>query len=237
MTDTVERPALVGNCWVLVGGIFYLTEWVAILGSAAVGIGEFATFDLPQEDLLDSYVGNVDAVAMMAGWFSLCLLGRVLLFVGLRTALADSGMRHPLMDFAVVASAVSVTLEVATYAVATAAADLANPDDVSAMVVLDRAAAWMNTMLIGGLGVAVLCSVWCMWRSGLFSMPLNVLGLVSGIGIVGAQLTISPSMVTLNTILWASPLLFWVWMLWAGVVLWRRTPRTSDVPTDTMVQP
>ena len=37
--DVAERT-LVGNRWVLVGGVGYLLEWVAIIWVGALGIGE-----------------------------------------------------------------------------------------------------------------------------------------------------------------------------------------------------
>ena len=45
--------------------------------------------------------------------------------------------------------------------------------------------------------------------------------------IIGVQLTVAPAMQTLFDILFAFPILFWVWMLWAGVLCWRRTPRPA----------
>jgi hypothetical protein len=223
------RPALIGdkligNKWVLAGGVLYLLEWVAIIGAGFAGVGESVAVGASPQELLDSYVGNVDAVALMAGWFSICLLGRVLFFIGLRSALGASGRGHLLMDFAIAAAAVSVTLEVAAYALASAAADLADAQDTAAMVVLDRAGGWLNQVIAGGLGVAIVCAVWCMWRSGLFSTALNIAGAVGGTGILLAQLSIAPSMSTLFSIVGWAPLVFWVWMIWAGVVLWRRAP-------------
>ena len=230
MTDAVGRPALVGNRWVLAGGIMYLLEWVAIIGTALVGAGENTGRTASVDELLGSYLGHVDSIAFMAGWLTLVLLGRVLIFVGLRTALIDSGAgRHPLMDFAVVASAVSVTLEMATFGLATAAADLADQDDPGAMVALDRASEWMFATVGGGLAVAILCSVWCMWRSGLFSTALNVVGAAAGAGLVVAQLSMAPSLSTVYLVAGFAPMVFWVWMLWAGVVLWRRTPSRQEV--------
>ena len=58
---------------------------------------------------------------------------------------------------------------------------------------IDQAGAGLNLMIGGGLGVAILCAAYVMWRSGLFSLPLNLLGAVSGAAIVGAQLTVAPS--------------------------------------------
>jgi hypothetical protein len=60
-------------------------------------------------DPLDSYVGNVDAAALMAGWFSICLLGRVLFNVALRSALVAFGCGHLLMDLVTAARAVGST--------------------------------------------------------------------------------------------------------------------------------
>ncbi len=230
MGDVSTRPVLTGNRYALTGGVIYLLEWVAIIGTGVVGVSVTASTDAAAGDLLRSYTGHADAVAFMAGWFSLCLLGRILFFIGIRSALADSGVRSSaLMDFAVAAAAVSVTLEIAAYGLATAAADLADSADPTAMVLLDRAAGWLNMTIAGGLGVAIVVSASLMWRSGLFSTPLNVLGVVSGVGICLAQLSISPSMSTIFDILGWSPLLFWVWMVWAGVVLWRRTPSRNSL--------
>lgn len=108
-----DRQNLAGNRWVLVGGVVYLLEWVAIIGTGMVGLGSVVTRGLTEAELVESYGGQVDAASFMAGWFAVVLLGRILVFVGLRRALTDSGHAHPLMDLAVVASAVSVTLEVA----------------------------------------------------------------------------------------------------------------------------
>jgi hypothetical protein len=163
----------------------------------------------------------------MAGWFAVVLLGRILLFVGLRHALADSGHGHPLMDLAVAAAAVSVTLEIASYGLAASASAPAAEGDEAATLWVDQAAVGLNMMIGGGLGVAILCSAYCMWRSGLFSLPLNVVGGVSGLAITGAQLSVAPATQTLFDVLYVFPILFWVWMLWAGVVCWRRTPTAT----------
>ncbi len=222
-STAVSDRTLVGNRWVLVGGVVYLLEWVAIIWVGVLGVGETVTRDTSRADLLDSYVGHEDAVTSMAGWFAVVLLGRILLFIGLRQALSDSGYRHPLMDFAVAAATVSVTIEVASYGMGAAAGDLAR-DDEAAMFALDRAALGVNLVGFGGLGLAITCAAYCMWRSGLFPAVLNVFGVVSGVAIIGAQLSVAPSLQTLFDILFAFPLMFWVWMLWAGVLCWRRTP-------------
>lgn len=127
----------------------------------------------------------------MAGWFAVVLLGRVLVFLGLRKALADSCRSHVLLDLAVVSAAVSVTLEIASYGLAAAAADSAAAGDRAGTVVLDAAGAGLNLMIGGGLGVAILAVRHVMTRSGLFPTALNVLGWLSGAAIVGAQLSVA----------------------------------------------
>jgi len=224
MTAITHERNLVGNRWVLVGGVVYLLEWVAIVWVGALGIGETVVRGGSIDDLTDSYVGHQDALTTMAGWFAVVLLFRILLFIGLRQALADSGYRHLLLDFAVAAAAVSVTLEVASYGLGGAAAWMAERGEEDAMLALDQAAAGINLMLAGGLGVAIVCASYCMWQSHLFPTVLNVIGLVSGVAIVGAQLSVAPALQSVFDVLFFFPLLFWIWMLWAGVLLWRRTP-------------
>jgi hypothetical protein len=228
MSET--RAELVGNRWMLVGGIVYLLEWVAIIGTGMVGLGSVVTRGSSESELLESYGGHVDSASFMAGWFAVVLLGRVLVFVGLRRALADSGRAHPLMDLAVVAAAVSVTLEIASYGLAVGAADRAEAGDEQGVLLLDAAGTGLNLMIGGGLGVAIVCSAYAMSRSGMFPTVLNVLGWISGVAIVGAQLTVAPSWQTVFDILYFFPLVFWIWMLWAGVLLWRCTPARALQP-------
>jgi hypothetical protein len=220
-----ETERLVGNRWVLVGGIVYLLEWVAILATAGAGLGSVVIRGMDEQEIFASYDGHVDAASFLAGWLAVVLLGRILVFVGLRRALVDSGRPHPLLDLAVVAAAVSVTLEVASYGLAVGAAEAAAEGDRAGTRLLDLAGAGLNLMIGGGLGVAIVATAYVMWRSGLFSTVLNVVGMVTGVAIVGAQLTVSPALQWLFDILYFFPLVFWVWMIWAGVVLWRRTPR------------
>ena len=222
MTET--RAGLVGNRWMLVGGITYLLEWVAIIGTGMVGLGVVVTRGASESEVLGSYHGHVDSASSMAGWFAVVLLGRILVFVGLRRALADSGRAHPLMDLAVVAAAVSVTLEIGAYGLAAGAADRAEAGDRQGMLLLDAAGTGLNLMIAGGLGVAIVCSAHAMSRSAMFPTAVNVLGWMSGIAIIGAQLTVAPSLHAVHDILSFFPLVFWIWMLWTGVLLWRRAP-------------
>ena len=223
--DNVDTKAgLVGNKLVLVGGIVYLLEWVAILATGAAGLGSVVTRGESDAAIVDAYGGHVDAVGFLAGWLAVCLLGRILVFVGIRRALVDSGHPNGLLDLAVLAATVSVTLEVASYGLALGAAERAVAGDRVGTVLLDTAGAGLNLMIGGGLGVAIVATAYVMWRSRLFSTWLCVVGLVSGVAITAAQLLVSPSMQTVFDILYFFPLVFWVWMIWAGVVLWRRAP-------------
>lgn len=219
-----ERSRLVGNRWVLVGGVAYLLEWVAIIWLGVLGVGETVLRGGDAADLLATYGDHPDAVWTMAGWFAVVLLGRILLFVGLRAALSDSGVRHPLLDFAVAAAAVSVTLEIGSYGLAAGATATADQADEAATWAIDQAAVGLNLMIAGGLGVAIVCSAWVMGRSGLFSRWLTLLGAVSGLAIVAAQLSVAPALQALFDVLFVAPVLFWVWMIWAGVVCWRAAP-------------
>lgn len=98
------------------------------------------------------------------------------------------------------------------------------------MVLLDTAGSGLNLMIGGGLGVAIVCAAYTMTRSGLFPTPVNVLGWVSGVAIVGAQLSVAPSWQTAFDILYLFPLVFWVWMIWTGVLLWRSSPARVTQP-------
>lgn len=157
----------------------------------------------------------------MAGWFAVVLLGRILVFIGLREALSRSGYRHPLLDLAVISAAVSVTLEIASYGLAATASAAADEGDSASALLMDQAGAGLNLMIGGGLGVAIVCATYVMWRSGLFSLPLNILGAVSGLAIIGAQLMIAPSLQAVFDVLYFFPLVFWIWMLWSGVTCLR----------------
>lgn len=221
----LRRGGLVGNGWVLAGAVLYLLEWVAIVWAGIAGVGAQVTRGAPTSDVMNSYAGNENAVYAMAGWLAVVLLGRILLFIGLRHALIDSGHRHPLLDLAVAAATVSVTLEIASYGLAATAAGPAGTGDDVLVMLVDQAGAGLNLMIGGGLGIAIVSVTYVMWRSGHFSRPLVLLGAVSGIAIIGAQLTVAPSLQALFDVLYFFPIVFWVWMLWAGVVCLRARPR------------
>ena len=105
-TDAGSRAPLVGNRLMLVGAVVYLLEWVAIIAAnVSVPLGA----DASVHALVTGYAGRANALGWAAGWFSVVLVGRILIMVGLRTSLrmslgmslGDSGRPHALMDVAV----------------------------------------------------------------------------------------------------------------------------------------
>jgi hypothetical protein len=229
-TTTTERPVLVGNRLVLVGSVLYLLEWVAII---AAHVDAPLGADVSASDVTSAYSGSTDAWGWAAGWFSVVLLGRVLIMTGLRSALVDSGRPQRIMDFAVVAMAASVILEVATYAgTAGGAWYLDNGGSSDVVRGLDAAMFLLNNMIFGPLGVAVLCAGAAMWISGLFSRVLCGIGLLAGVAatLLGVAFA-APGASSAAEALGFALLLFWIWMLWAGVLCWRATPSRAVSPT------
>lgn len=220
---------LVGNRLVLVGAILYLLEWVAII--AAQVDAPFGPDTAPGK-VLETYAGHADGLGWAAGWFSVVLLGRVLFVVGLRTGLVASGRPHPMMDLAVVAMAVGVAIEVATYGITTAAGLLADDRSGAGVLALDRAAFALNTMIFGPTGVAVLCAALAFWRSRLLPRALDAVGLLAGgVLTLAALALVAPRFTTLLDAATSVIVLVWVWMVWLGVLFWRRTPRRGRAGT------
>jgi hypothetical protein len=220
------RPGIAGNKLVLVGAVLYLLEWVAIIGGgvdAPLGPGASSA------DLSSAYLGHAEAWGWAAGWFSVAEPGRVLIMVGLAVALSESGRRSRLMAAAVTTMAISVTSEIVVYAVVAAVAQGASGVSVGTLRLLDLVASELNLMIYGPLGISMLCAGLAMWRSGLFVRTLPVLALVSGVAFVaiGAALG-GPAQRDLVDPLSAAALLFWVWMLWTGVLLWRRSSAAEE---------
>lgn len=224
---TEQRGGLVGNRWTLVGAILYLLEWVAIAGFNAAGTP--STF-LKPDAVVALYASHAGGVAASASWFSLVLLGRILFTVGIRDSLKRSAADTLLADFAVGAMGVSVVLEIASYALAGAAAQLAHSGgDRSAIVAVDAAGAWLNIMIFAPIGMAVLGAALGQLRSKLFPAWLCWLGVAAGaVGCV-LGLLIGPAFVagagqyqTVQTLSLVT-VGFWVWMLATGIILFRRT--------------
>src|SRR4051794_9360702 len=222
------QPSLVGNRVVLIGAVLYLLEWVAILSSqVATPIGADAT----RSQLVAAYTGHEDALGWAAGWFSVVLLGRILIVIGLRAALGGAGSRQPLLDFAVAAMAVGVVMEIASYAIVAGAAWAGSEGaPTGELRMADSVAYAMSGMLWGPTGVAIACCAVAMWRSQQFPRTLVTVGVVGGclMALLGGAF-LSPRFADVAAVLMISPALFWVWMLWTGVLLWRRTERPVPV--------
>ncbi|MPV37034.1 hypothetical protein [Georgenia subflava] len=226
MVDVVRSAAPVGSRLVLAGAVLYLLEWVAIL-TADSGVLP-APPDSAPEETLALYAGEAGALGFMAGWFSLVLIGRVLVVIGIRSVLRASGHAHPLMDLAVAAMLLGVVLEVTAYGLAAAAAVAADGGAAVAVVALDAGSSVVNTLLYGPTGMALVITVWAMWRTRDFPVALHVLGLLAGLSAVAAALASAPSMRELQDTLSFGAFLMWIWMLWTGVLLWRRRSRHAS---------
>lgn len=229
--DENTRAPLVGNRLMLIGAVLYLLEWVAIIaGDVSVPLGG----DASGHTLMTSYSGHADRLGWAAGWFSIVLLGRILIMVGLRTCLRDSGRPQPLMDLAVLAMTVSVTLEIATYAIPAGTAwALGHGSGLAVTRALDSVSFTMNSMVWGPIAVSMLCAGIAMWRARLFPWPLWALALLSGVsGLFVAGVLAEPSQSDVaDAVTSVTALSFWVWMLWGGVLLVLRTPsRASRSP-------
>ncbi len=73
----------------------------------------------------------------------------------------------------------------------------------------------------------MLCLTWAMFRSGIFSRILCGLGAIGGASMLAAGLASAPSQAGLQDSLTTGVMVAWVWLLWTGVVLWRRAGRTA----------
>lgn len=225
--------SLSGNRLVLTGAVLHLLEWVAII-TAGVGVplGAAAT----NHEVMTAYSAHAEALGWAAGWFCVVELGRVVLMVGLRSALAVPGRDNALMDVAVVAMAVSVALEVVAYAVSAGASWMLDHGGALATArALDAAAFVTNQTIYGPIGVAVLCAAVAMLRSGLFARSLSALGIFAGgaLTVLGLAL-VGPRFTGIADAVSAAALPMWIWMIWTGVVVWRarRGSRGRDsIPT------
>ncbi len=222
--DRTQRSssALAGNRLVLLGAVSYFCEWVAIIGAGGISV-LFKPGTNPTS-VLQAYVGHSDAFAWAAGWFSVVLLGRVLFAVAVRHALARSGHQDPVADLGVLAMTVGVVFEVAAYALVMGAAILADHGAKADVVTaIDASASSVESMLWGPTGLAVVSISWAMLRSGMFSRALSGIGLFAGTLMLLEGLAFSaPRFADVQGALQIGVPLMWLWMIWTGVVTWRR---------------
>jgi hypothetical protein len=220
---------LKGNRLVLAGAVLYFMEWVVIpiapsLPTDKLGRGPAA--------IAAAYVGHPGRTALLAGWLSFVLLGRILFCVGLRNALRDSGRALALADWAVAVMTVSVTIEVIDYAIVASAAWLAHArGSAGAIVALDTAGSVVFHMVIAPIGISVFACSAAMFASGLFRRWLCVLGLAIGqllvvAGVLGAAAAGSAGLLhNVGGALEGPPVaIWWLWMIATAAVLFRAAP-------------
>jgi hypothetical protein len=211
----------------LAGAILYLLEWVDIIAASPPGPLGPGT---GTADLVETYAQNAGAAALSAGWFAICLVGRVLFMAGLKASLRERPRELPLLDVAVAAMAISVALEIAAYSIAAGTARLAADGAEDGLVVaLDGAGYWLNIALYGPLGVSVLAAGAAMLRSRLFPAWLCWVALVAGVAalvsclLTGATAGEDGAAGLSDAAMSVAGLGMWLWMIVTGVRLWRRS--------------
>lgn len=218
-----ERPA--GSRLALAGVVLYLCEFVGLVLSHAQHLPRVP--GTGPSGIAHLYAGHAGGLGFLTGWFGIAQPGRVLFVVAVATALARSRKAHPIAWFAAAAMAVGVTLEIASEALAAGAGELAGSGQGSGAIALDRGAAYLAAGILAPTGVAVLCLTWAMFRSGVFNRVLCGVGAVAGACVLGAGLASEPSRADLQDSLTIGVMVMWIWMLWTGVVLWRRAGRAT----------
>jgi hypothetical protein len=220
-------PRLVGNRFALIGALLYFTEWVAII--AAGGIDVWFPAGTKPATVLHGYLGNGDSFSWAAGWFSVVLLGRVLYAVAVRHALVSSGADHPLAAFGVLAMTVGVTFELISSALVSGAAVAADHGaDAALVTALDTVASAVEALLWGTVGVSALALSVAMLLSRVFPRVLCGLGVLAGVLLAVDGLFFSaPSYAQVASALQVAVPVLWIWMLWTGVLLWRRRGRAQ----------
>jgi len=232
-----SRRLLIGNRWALVGAIIYLLEWVAILG---FGAGNAPSGDptTGAQAIATEYKQHALAISLMAGWFSLVLLGRILFVAGIRDALRQSGFRTILADFALLSMAVSVVLEISAYTIAGGAAHAAASGvGQTSVVALDAVANWLVLNIWAPLGASVLSAALAMLLARAFPSWLCWLGMVAGVagcavGVInGAAYHQGGAFYQVSNVLSAVAAIgFWLWMLITAILLFRAAGRPGRVP-------
>ena len=229
-----ERPAVTGNWLVLAGAVLYLLEWAAIIPAGNSGPSDPG---LGSGKVLALYTTHLTAVAFLATWLSVVLIGRVLIVLGIRTALRSvpaDDTADTLVTFAAFAMVLSVVMEVVSETFVGAAGVLAaRSADADLVRALDTLGGVAWTMVFGPLGLAVLLTAWSMLRSRAFPVWICAVGIVGGAFGVVAGLAAGPGYLhegtarTINGVGQIGVPLFWFWMLATGIFLVRRVRRPT----------
>jgi hypothetical protein len=207
----------------------YFMEWLVIPFAPSLPTDKFGKAPAA---IASAYASHPGRTALLAGWLSFVLVGRILFCVGLRNALRDSGRLSTLADWAIGVMTVSVAIEVIDYALVATGGWVANAHGtVGAIVALDTAGSVLFHMVIAPVGVSVVACSAAMLASGLFRRWLSVGGLAAGAllaiaGIVGASAAgSSGGFHDLGSFLEGPPLvLWWLWMIATAVLLFRAAP-------------
>jgi hypothetical protein len=241
---TSGRKPLIGNRLALAGVVIYFLEWIGI---AALNVGNVpASQGTHAAELLAQYAQHGTAVELMAGWLSLVELGRILFVAGIRDGLRKSGAQTLLADFAVVAMAVSVVVEILAWTVAAGGAyAAANGADQSTIVGIDGVANFFTQVIGAPLAASILAASLAMLQSRLFPAWLCWLGVAAGTmasvyGVIAgaafaaggsctAALCLTGSgLPALAQVLSVTLLGAWIWMIATGVVLFRAADRPRN---------
>jgi hypothetical protein len=221
-----DRQPVVGNRLMLVGAVMYLLEWIAIIPAGSTGPSDLAKTALP--DITKLYTGNAGGAGFIAGWCSLVLVGRVLIILGARQALV--GTRHAtLVDWAAIVMGVSVAIELVSVVVVASLSHVVHagaPDD-TVVLALDAIAAFSYYAIMPLLGLSVGVTSWVMLDSRRFPTWIGWLGVAAGLVAAAAGVLLGGSggldggLHSAGMALSAGVGLFWIWMLAAGLYLWR----------------
>jgi hypothetical protein len=230
-----DRPAITGNRLVLAGAVLYLLEWVAIIPAGDSGPSDPG---LSSDKVLGLYTAHPTAVAFLATWISVVLIGRVLIVLGIRAALRSVGADDTIILFAAAAMTVSVVLEVVSESAVAAAGLLASRSADPALVrAFDTLAGVSWAMVFGPLGLAVALSAWTMLRSRAFPFWMCIIGLAGGGLMLLSGVFAGPGYLhagaarSISTFGQVGAPLFWIWMLATGIFLLRRTPGRTAAAT------
>ena len=229
-TAARTREPLVGNRLALAGTVLYFLEWVGI--AFLPGSLPTESFGKDPAAIVADYLHSPERIALVAGWFAVALLGRVVFMAGL-TSVFRRDRERALGVVAIAAMTVSVVLEVAAFAIVAAAAWIAHAHaPTSSVVSLDTAASVLDELIFGPAGVAVVVASLAMLTSRLFPRGLAWLGLVAGVLVTIGGIVASSAKGggggwhTFGGVLTGVPVfLFWVWMIVTAVVVFRATPR------------
>ena len=225
MANLVGNSKLVGNRMMLSGALLSISSLVVQMVFYNRGLPSYAEIGVSADDLIASFKGDETLMAVLAGFYGLVVIGRILMIIALKNALAASGRAHPIMDFAVVMMTISVAFEILNYTFLASAAQMgaAHPEGMWALASISGK---LNVLTFAALGISVLCSSWAMLRSELFPKPLPILGMIASIPFALSSLFTSPSLAgTAEALNSAGAPLSMIWIIWASILVWKKAPK------------